>query len=406
VPRPISATVSLPALRHNLACLRGHLHVTAQTQQRCVPFIWAVIKANAYGHGVEEACQAFADAASAADGLAMLDLDEAVRCREAGWQKPILLLEGFFEPRDLAVVREYGLSVVLHGQHQLDMLAADRDNTAHALPLPVWIKLNTGMNRLGFAPDAFPRACTQLRQMQAQGKIASLGAMTHFARADDSQAATREQLRVFLQTMQTMAQHPAAPQNMAQNMALSVCNSAAALRPDIWPALPVGQQQWVRTGICLYGSSPFADRSAASLGLLPAMTLRSQLINVHAVKKGEGIGYGHTFTAEKDLRVGVVACGYADGYPRHAPSGTPVVVDGVRTRLLGRVSMDMLMVALDGIPSAGVGSAVTLWGEGGPSVDEVAQASGTIGYELLCAVAPRVPRRVQALPAGHADGTR
>jgi len=379
MPRPISATLSLPALRHNLACMRGHLHEAAQAHKRQRPFIWAVIKANAYGHGIEEARQAF----DAADGLAMLDLLEAVRCRAANWQKPILLLEGFFEPRDLALLKEHRLTCVLHNQAQLDMLQAE---AASAQPVPVWIKLNTGMNRLGFAPDEFARVFERVQQMQALGKIAYQGVMTHFARADDSPEFTRAQLACLRQTVKR------------STGAVSVCNSAASLLPDCWTALPEEQEQWVRIGICLYGASPFADRSAASIGLLPAMTLRSEVIGLQHVRKGQGIGYGHIFTAEKDMRVGIVACGYADGYPRHAPNGTPISVMGVRTRLLGRVSMDMLMVDLTSAAQAGVGSPVTLWGADGPGVDEVAQACGTIAYELLCAVAPRVPRIVEGLP--------
>jgi len=384
MPRPISATLSLPALRHNLACMRGHLHEAAQAHQRQIPFIWAVIKANAYGHGIEQARQAF----DAADGLAMLDLAEAVRCREAGWQKPILLLEGFFEPRDLAVLKAHRLTAVLHSQTQLDMLELDAASTQS---LPVWIKLNTGMNRMGFAPDEFVRVFERVRHMQALGKIAYQGAMTHFARADDSPEFTRVQLACFQQTLKRSADAGFD----ASAGALSVCNSAACLLADCWTALPAQQEQWVRIGICLYGASPFADRCATSIGLLPAMTLRSEIIGVQHVRKGQGIGYGHIFTANKEMRIGIVACGYADGYPRHASNGTPISVMGVRTRLLGRVSMDMLMVDLTDIPQAGVGSPVTLWGADGLGVDEVAQACGTIAYELLCAVAPRVPRVVQ-----------
>jgi len=380
MPRPISVTLSLPALRHNLACMRGHLHGAGQADGRKPPFVWAVIKANAYGHGIEQGCQAFEQA----DGLAMLDLNEAVRCRQAGWQKPILLLEGFFEPRDLAVFQEHQLTAVLHSQAQLDMLSSAAAGTSG---LPVWLKLNTGMNRLGFAPAQFARVFDWVRQ--AQGKILYQGTMTHFARADDSLEVTQEQLACFQQTLAQTADE----ESLA---AVSVCNSAACLLPDCWTALPAAQEQWVRIGICLYGASPFAVRSAGEIGLLPAMTLRSEIIGVQHVRKGEGIGYGHTFCAEKNMRVGVVACGYADGYPRHAPNGTPVSVMGMQTRLLGRVSMDMMVVDLSDIPQAGVGSAVTLWGEDGPGADDVARASGTIAYELLCAVAPRVPRVVQS----------
>lgn len=378
MPRPISATISIPALRHNLDCMREHLRQAGRAHGRGAPYVWAVIKANAYGHGIEQARLAF----EGADGLAMLDLDEAVRCREAGWQGPIMLLEGFFEPADIAVLRDYSLSVALHNQAQLDML----ESAPAGAPLQAWVKLNTGMNRLGFTPDTFAAAHAWAMQAQAQGKLSQVGAMAHFARADDNIEFTREQLRRFHQATQGLS----GP--------VSVCNSAASLIPECWLSFDPSIEQWARVGICLYGASPFADRSAAALGLLPAMTLQADIIGVQRVRQGEGVGYGHVFKAEHDMRVGVVACGYADGYPRHAPNGTPVTVMGVPTRVVGRVSMDMLIVDLSDIPAAGVGTPVVLWGEGGPSVDDVAQACGTIGYELLCAVAPRVRRTFVSLP--------
>lgn len=386
MPRPISATISLPALKHNLDCVRGHMLRAGQERGREPPAVWAVIKANAYGHGIEQARQAFAGA----DGLAMLDLDEAIRCREAGWQGPILMLEGFFQARDIAVLRDYRLSTVLHCQEQLDMLAAAPEGP----PLAAWVKLNTGMNRLGFAVAAFGAAHDWALQARREGRLASVGAMMHFARADDDAGFTRVQLERFHRAVR------------GRPGPVSVCNSAAALLPETWASFGPATQQWARVGICLYGASPFPDRPAAAIGLLPAMTLRAEIIGVQQVRKGEGVGYGHTFVADKDMRVGVVACGYADGYPRHAPNGTPVSVAGVRSRVVGRVSMDMLIVDLDGIPDAGVGAPVVLWGEGGPGVDEVAQACGTIGYELLCAVAPRVPRSIVALSAGAAQQAR
>ena len=384
MPRPISATISLPALRHNLDCIRGHMRRAGQELGRRPPLVWAVIKANAYGHGIEQARRAF----DGADGLAMLDLDEAVRCREAGWQGPIMLLEGFFQASDIRVLQDYRLSTVLHCREQLDMLDAVRGGA----PLPAWVKLNTGMNRLGFSLDAFGAAHDWALQALRQGRLASVGMMMHFARADDDAGFTRVQLERF---QQAVAGRPGA---------VSVCNSAASLLPECWASFSPDTEQWARVGICLYGASPFPDRSAAALGLLPAMTLRAQIIGVQRIRKGEGVGYGHAFVADKDMRVGVVACGYADGYPRHAPNGTPITVMGVRTRVVGRVSMDMLIVDIDGIPDAGVGAPVVLWGEGGPGVDEVARACGTIGYELLCAVAPRVPRTIAPL-AGASQPT-
>lgn len=371
MPRPISATISLPSLSHNLGLVAQQLHQPAARSGRRGPRIWAVIKANAYGHGIERAVQAFGQA----DGLAMLDLDEAVRCRELGWTKPILLLEGFFEEGDIAVLERYRLTTVLHCQEQLDMLAA----APPLHPLDAFVKLNVGMNRLGFPEEDYAGAYQRALAARERGILADVGQMCHFSRADDDAQVTAQQLDCFLRLAGGQAGR------------ISVCNSAATLTPGLWARLPAGQEQWLRPGICLYGASPFADRTATSLGLRPAMTLASRLISVRDISAGACVGYGATFSCTDSMRIGVVACGYADGYPRHAGTGTPITVGGVRTRLLGRVSMDMLAVDLTPVPHARVGTEVILWGEGGPSVDEVAQAAGTIGYELLCALAPRVP---------------
>ncbi|MVW73049.1 alanine racemase [Bordetella sp. 15P40C-2] len=371
MPRPIKATISVSALSHNLAVVRRHLDQAAQAAAAKSPSIWAVIKANAYGHGIEAAVAGF----SAAQGLAMLDLSEAVRCREAGWGGPILLLEGFFEPGDLEWVDRYHLSVTVHTREQLDMLARAR----LARRVDIMLKLNTGMNRLGFTPDTFQSAFQRANQLRDQGSVGSIGTMTHFACADGPEGVA-EPMQVFRDVTDGLGNGP-----------VSVCNSAATLRyPEI--ALTSGAQaHWVRPGICLYGASPIAGESAEQLGLRPAMSLRSEIIGVQEVPVGAAVGYGALFRADRPMRIGVVACGYADGYPRHASTGTPVVVGGTRTTLVGRVSMDMLMVDLTSVPSVRVGTPVSLWGAEGPSVDEVAESCGTIGYELLCAVAPRVP---------------
>lgn len=373
MPRPILATISLPSLKHNLATVAGCLGQD-RPAGRVVPFIWAVIKANAYGHGILNGVRAFAQA----DGLAMLDLDEAVRCREAGWTRPILLLEGPFEPSDLVVIDQHRLTVTVHTQNQLDLLRG----AAPGKPVDAMIKLDSGMGRLGFSPDAYRDAYGQALELKQRGILGSLGKMTHFARADDDPEVTRAQLRVFDEATRGLPGR------------ISVCNSAATLTPRLWSRLPDVSEQWVRPGICLYGASPFADRSASSLGLRPGMTLSAEVISVRRIPAGYSIGYGHRFTAAEPMTIGVVSCGYADGYPRHAPTGTPITVAGVATRVVGRVSMDMLMVDLTPVPEARVGLPVVLWGEGGPPVDDVAAACGTIGYELLCAVAPRVPRKV------------
>jgi len=382
VPRPIRLDLSFSALEHNLQEVIRRLEAgrrsdaglrpPASRPPVSRPHIWGVVKANAYGHGLELAVGALA----AADGLAMLDLEEAVRARQAGWQGPIMLLEGFFQPQDIAVLRRHGLSAVIHCSEQLDMLEQSEPGPA----LDAWVKLNVGMNRLGFAPSAYVAAWDRARALHARGVLATVGRMSHFSRADDDDVVTAAQRQCFLDVTRGL------------DGPVSICNSAATLN-DVWHDAALGDSQWVRPGVCLYGGSPFATRSAAGLGLRPVQTLHSQLLAVHDLAAGAPVGYGHQFVAPQAMRVGIVACGYADGYPRHAPNGTPVTVAGVRTRLLGRVSMDMLAVDLDPVPTAAAGAPVVLWGEGGPSVDEVARAADTIGYELMCAVAPRVPRR-------------
>jgi alanine racemase len=357
MPRPLVATIHLDAMRHNLALVKArNPHAK----------VWAVIKANAYGHGLAHGMRGFA----AADGLALIELDGAARLRELGWDKPILLLEGFFTADDLALVFAHRLDITVHCSEQIDMLASAQACAQPGAPLHVHLKMNTGMNRLGFVPAAFAAAHARLRALPCVGEITL---MTHFAnaeQADNPCLPLAEQMRRF--------------QLGAANLAgaRSLSNSAASL---LYPDLA---SDWIRPGILLYGASP-GGKSAAQFGLRPAMTLTSEIIGVQDIVAGEAIGYASRFVAERPMKVGVVACGYADGYPRHAPSGTPVIVDGVRTRLLGQVSMDMMTVDLTPVPTARVGSAVMLWGQD-LSIDEVAAAAGTIGYELMCALAGRV----------------
>ncbi|MFC4299268.1 alanine racemase [Castellaniella hirudinis] len=371
--RPILATVHTDALVRNLS--RTTREVASGGGVRRIR-TWAVVKAYAYGHGLEAAVSGFA----AADGLALLDVQEAVRCRELGWRRPILLLEGFFRPGDLDTLSHYRIDTVVHSRTQLEMLVA------HARPLGIaaHLMLNSGMHRLGFQPDEYRAAFERAQRLRAAGMLAMVGKMTHFARADDDLVVTRRQLDCFVRITAGLP----GP--------VSVCNSAAALSPGLAVSVPA-VDQWIRPGICLYGASPYMGRDAQSLGLLPAMTLGSELISTHVLPAGEAIGYGHAFRTDHDMRIGIVACGYADGYPRHAITGTPVTVAGVRTRLVGRVSMDMLSVDLDPVPQAEVGASVVLWGRGGPAVDEVAWSSGTIANDLLSGLTNRVPRRVQAL---------
>ena len=351
--RPIRATIDLSALRGNFAVAR---------QRGAGARLWAVLKANAYGHGLMRVAEALDELA---DGFALLDIEDAVALGEAGFRQPILLLEGFFAADELPLLAEHGLTPVVHCLEQADMLARA------VLParLPAYLKLNTGMNRLGLTAEEFHAALTAL---ETAPSVEGVTLMTHFADADLDRGIAWQ-----------MARFEEATQGCGQPVSLA--NSAALLR------FAEARRGWARPGIMLYGSSPFPqDASAESLGLRPAMTLSSQLIAVHELAASERVGYGGLFTAEKPMRIGTVACGYADGYPRHAPVGTPVLVEGRRTRTVGRVSMDMIMVDLEGIPDAGIGSPVVLWGEGLP-VDDVATAAGTVSYELLCALTQRVP---------------
>ncbi|OGA31283.1 MAG: alanine racemase [Betaproteobacteria bacterium RIFCSPLOWO2_12_FULL_62_13b] len=355
MPRPIRASFKLSALRHNLGVARRHAPKSK---------IWAVVKANAYGHGLERVAQALA----AAEGYALLDLNEAVRLREAGISKPILLLEGVFQPADFALVDRYALALVVHDAEQILMLERARLSSQIALLL----KLNTGMNRLGFAGAQVRAAYGRL---EASGKAAAISLMTHFADADGPAGVAAQLARFSEWTAGLQGE-------------VTLANSAAILR------YPESHADWVRPGIMLYGCSPFAELSAQELGLHPVMSLTSEIVAIQELRPGDRVGYGGTFEATRPMRIGVVACGYADGYPRHAPGfsdrSTPIVVAGKRTTTVGRVSMDMFCVDLSAIPEAHVGSPVILWGEG-LSADEVAASAGTVSYELLCALAARVP---------------
>ncbi len=354
MPRPLVATTDLAALRANLSLTRAAAPGAK---------VWAVVKADAYGHGLENGRKGFAEA----DGLSLIEFDRAVRLRELGWTRPIMMMQGMFDSSDLALISEHRLQPVIHNAEQLDMLESFRP----AVPVDVHLKINTGMNRLGFPVGQARDVWQRLSAMPSVGKVSMI---THFANADLSIADpdVNEQMRRFR----------AATEGLQGE--ISVSNSPAIL---LHPEL---RCDWIRPGVMLYGGSP-GGGSAQSFGLTAAMTLNSQLIAVQSLKAGDSVGYGSLFRADRDMRIGIVACGYADGYPRHAPTGTPVLVNGQRTQLLGRVSMDMLNVDLSGVPDARVGSEVTLWGKGLP-VDEVAQAAGTIGYELMCSITPRVRR--------------
>jgi alanine racemase len=352
VPRPLVARIDDRALSANLSAAR------ARAGQRR---IWAVAKANAYGHGLERAVRAFADA----DGLALLEVEEAQRARDNGWRKPILLLEGVFDPQELDEAARLDLTCVVHCIEQIEMI----EHRSGRNRLNVYLKLDSGMNRLGFTAG---QAASVRLESAAGVRLAAL--MSHLANAD----------RLDPGPCDVAAQRSAFEQLCGASAAdTSLCNSAALfLHPDLG-------DRWVRPGIALYGSSPAASVSAATLGLRPAMALNSQLIAVRTVPVAGRVGYGSRWSASAPTRLGVVACGYADGYPRSAPDGTPVWVAGRRAALIGRVSMDMLTVDLTGIDDAGVGSPVQLWGEH-VAIDDVAQRSQRVAYELMCGLNPRV----------------
>ncbi|MEJ7930250.1 alanine racemase [Ramlibacter sp. AN1015] len=365
MPRPIQATIHIESLRHNLARMRA-----SAPDAR----VWAIVKANAYGHGIERVFEGL----RAADGFALLDLQEAERVRALGWRGPILLLEGVFEARDLELCSRLSLWHTVHCQEQIDMLALHKTHAPHR----VYLKMNSGMNRLGFAPHRFRAAWARLAALP---QVDEVTLMTHFADADTEGGIAR-QLAVFDE-----ATHDLPGER-------SLANSAAVLRYGHDTAV---RADWIRPGIAVYGSAPdHPAHDSAHWDLQPAMTLSSRIIGVQQLAAGDTVGYGSTFTAQGPMRAGIVACGYADGYPRHCATGTPVLVDGQRTRTLGRVSMDMIAIDLSPVAGAGMGSEVTLWGRAATGavlgIDEVAQAAGTVGYELMCAVTTRVPVQAQA----------
>lgn len=351
MPRPVQAYIDLNALKNNLAVVRKFAPDAN---------VLAVVKADAYGHGLLRSARAL----TATDGFAVLRLGEGIALRRAGYRQLVLLLEGFFTADELSLLVQYDLTAMIHCTEQVEAILS----TSLVGDFAVFLKINTGMNRLGFPMHKFTAA---LEKLQNSHCVRSITLATHFATADETTGIDAQ-----------FAHFKRLTQN--NHLPKSLANSAAILR------YPATHQDWVRPGIMLYGVSPFADQLACDFGLQPVMTLVSHVIAVQTLQPGKSVGYGRAFTADELCRVGVVACGYADGYPRHAATGTPVLVDGQRTRTLGRVSMDMLFVDLTPLPQTGVGSTVTLWGKGLP-VEDVAAAAGTIGYELLCALSPRVP---------------
>ena len=355
--RPLRAGIKLSALRHNL----NRVRMAAPTSR-----VMAVVKANGYGHGLERVAAALGDA----DGFGVACLEEAVRLRDAGVRQPVTLLEGFFDREELAEIGRLQLDIVVHDEQQLGVL----ERLKLATPLRVWLKVDSGMHRLGFPVDQVRSAYARLTACDC---VEAVGLFSHLAAADDRRSGyTRRQLDQFMDTVDGMQGKR------------SLANSGAILG---WPDTHL---DWVRPGLMLYGISPFAGGVAADEGLEPVMTFSSRLIAINRCKRQDAIGYGHAWVCPQDMSVGIVAAGYGDGYPRHAGSGTPVLVSGRRAEIIGRVSMDMLSIDLRAHPDARVGDEVVLWGDGLP-VEEIAQHAGTIPYELVCAVAPRVAQQVE-----------
>lgn len=358
--RPLYARVDAGAVAHNLARLRAALPAAG------APRLWATVKADAYGHGLARVLPALRDA----DGLAVLHLDDARNCRRLGWRGPVLVYGGLYSQADTLLLDTPGLHLVITHAAQLQWLA---QSPAAERPA-VWLRFAGDIHHTGFSADDYRAAFEVATDLAARGVIGEVGHLNHYARADeaDGVAAADAQFREVIRGLPGP---------------VSTSNSAAVLRHGVQAAAT----QWVRPGLALYGASPFADRASSDLGLLPAMSLHSQVVGVQRVKAGAGVGYSGAFLAAEDMAVGIVTCGYADGYPRHAPTGTPVVVAGMRTRLLGRVSMDMMAVDLGPVPQAAIGAPVTLWGADGLSVEEVASSAGTIAAQLLTGLSARVP---------------
>jgi alanine racemase len=356
--RPIRALLSAEALRHNLARVR---HFAPGTR------VMAVVKADAYGHGLAWAARTLNEA----EAFGVASVEEGVALRAAGVRQPICLLEGFFDAEELPAIVQAQLSPVVHHKSQL----WDLENTPGLNGLDLWLKVDTGMHRLGFVPEAAVDAAQRLRKLPGVG---TLRLLSHLANADNRfDAATPMQIDRFLKLAAELGDAVVGERSLA--------NSAGIVA---WPA---SHFDWVRPGIMLYGGAPLIGQPARELGLKPVMTLETELIAVNQRRKGELIGYGGDGICPEDMPVGVAAAGYGDGYPRHAPAATPVLVNGQRVGLIGRVSMDMITLDLRGVRDPRVGDRVVLWGEELP-VDEVAAAAGTISYELLCRVTARVPR--------------
>lgn len=355
----VVAQINLAALRHNLDRVKA---IAPDSR------VMAVIKANGYGHGMIQV----ANTLSGADAFAVARLEEAIILRQAGIDTPIAVLEGFTSAAELIAHIEYGLQAVAHQNFHIEML----EQAKSGANLDVWLKLDTGMHRMGVTPEQAEECCSRL---EAAASVKEVRLMTHFACADDRRSdQTLAQMACFFQATKGHFNE------------VSMANSAAVLG---WPQ---SHADWVRPGLMLFGVSPFVGGWGEDYQLKPVMNLSSRLIAVNHFKQGDAIGYGASWCCPEDMPVGIIACGYGDGYPRHAEAGTSVLVNEQRVSLIGRVSMDSLCVDLRDLPNAAVGDPVLLWGDKLP-VEDVARTSTTIPYELLCSVTGRVD--FQYIPA-------
>jgi alanine racemase len=349
----VTATIDLTALRDNLARVRRYAPGSR---------VMAAVKADGYGHGAVPVARTLADAG--VDALAVACLEEAVRLRDAGITAPIALLEGVMSEEEAREAVRQQLQLVIHDPWQLALLESLQDAA-----LSLWFKVDTGMHRLGFASTAVPVLMNALHLRPAWNFC---GWITHLACADEiDNPMTRQQIALFDEILGTLPG------------ARSIANSAGVI------AWPLARREWVRPGLALYGASPLSDKTAAELGLRPVMRVDSRLLSIHDVPEGATVGYGATYRCPRLMRVGIVAIGYADGYTRSLPTGTPVLIRNRRAPMVGRVSMDMIAVDLSELPDAQVGDTVTLWGEGLPA-EEIARYGGTLAYELFCGLTKRV----------------
>ena len=345
--RPANAVIHLDALRHNYQYAK---HLSAEGK------VLAVVKADAYGHSAIHCARALA---GIADGFAVACIEEAMELREAGIQQPILLLEGFFDHSELEIIARHQLDVVVHHQHQVDILKKASLNT----PIKVWLKMDSGMGRVGFLPNEYRPAWNTLNELPF---INDIVLMSHFACADEP--ATGHSI----QQLETFEEY-----TLGLPGDRSICNSAGLV------TFPAARGQWNRPGLMLYGVSPFMEPHPVSEHLQPVMELNSAIISIKDIPSGSSVGYGSNWVAQRPTRMGVIAMGYADGYPRHAKNGTPVLINGTKVPLIGRVSMDMLTVDLTDVPNVKLGDKAVLWGKGLP-IEEVARHADTIPYQLLC----------------------